>query len=115
MIGNMIKDQFPEVEILDPFALYPDSVDYDDQKAKEVLFSSASKAGDSDLLISYLPEASLGTALEMIRAYDNGKPILCISPMEKNWFINSISSKVFMNLDEFLSWVKMGNLTKYIS
>jgi len=114
LIGNRIKDKFPEVEVLDPYSLFPDSVDYDDRKAKEVLFSLASEAGDSDLLISYLPEASLGTALEMIRAYDNGKPILCISPMEKNWFINSVSSKVFISLDEFFSWIDKQGLEEYI-
>ena len=114
LISEVIKTHHPEVEILDPFSLFPDSVEYGDQKAREVLFSMASEASSSDLLISYLPEASMGTALEMIRAYDNGKPIICISQMEKNWFVIAVSSKIFFTLEEFLSWVQKGGVAEYI-
>jgi hypothetical protein len=114
MISDVIKNKHPNLEIVDPFTLFPDSVEYGDQKAKQVLLSMASEAGSSDLLISYLPEASLGTALEMIRAYDNNRPILCISPLEKNWFIKAVSSKIFINLEEFLIWVRKRGLSEYI-
>lgn len=73
------------------------------------------EAGSSDIVIAYLPEASLGTALEMIRAHDNGKTVICISPMEKNWFIRAVSKKVFPSLDDFLSWVSQTHLGELIN
>ena len=109
-IRQAVRILHPSVEITDPFQLFPDSVDYDDEKAKEVLFSMAKKASGADLVIAYLPNASLGTALEMIRAYDSGKPIFTISPMAKNWFIISLSTRIFPTLEEFCDWVSENEL-----
>ena len=113
-IRNAVKFRHPEVEIVDPFLLFPDSVTYDDQRAKRVLFEMGAEAGSADILIVYLPAASMGTALEMVRAYDNGKVIICISPMEKNWLIRALSTKIFPSLDEFRGWVQQTNLTELI-
>jgi hypothetical protein len=104
----------PEAEIIDPFSLFPDSVTFEDQRAKQVLFEMADEAGSADILIAYLPKASMGTALEMIRAYDNGKTIISISPMEVNWVIRAVSAKIFPTLDEFLHWVQQNELEKFV-
>jgi len=61
-------------------------------------------------VIAYLPEASMGTALEIIRAYDNGKTIISISPMEENWVIRAVSAKIFPTLDEFCNWIQQAQL-----
>jgi len=113
-IREAIKLRFPEVEVLDPFSLFPDSVEYDDRRAKQVLFDMAAEAASSDVLIAYLPEASMGSALEMIRAYDNGKTVYCITPMEKNWFINSVSTRNFVDLDDFVTWLQQTQLEDLI-
>ena len=81
LIQVSVKINHPDAEIIDPFSLFPDSVEYDDHRAKKVLFAMGDEAGTSDIVIAYLPEASLGTALEMIRGYDNGKTIICISSL----------------------------------
>jgi len=114
-IREAVKVLHPEAEIIDPFSLFPDSVTYDDQRAKQVLFEMAAEARSADILIAYLPKASMGTALEMIRAYDNRKPIICISPMEANWFIRAVSIKIFVTLEEFLNWVRQTHLEKFLT
>ena len=113
-IREELEINHPEAEIVDPFSLFPDSVTYDHQRAKQVLFEMAAEAGSSDILIAYLPKASMGTALEMMRAYENGKAIISISPMEKNWFIRAISTKIFPSLDEFSGWVRQTDLAELI-
>ncbi len=115
LIREAIEAQHPEAEIVDPFSLFPDSVTYDDQRAKQVLFEMAAEAGSADIVIAYLPKASMGTALEMIRAYDHGKTILSITPMKANWLIRAISTKIFPSLDEFLPWVRQTNLAELIN
>ena len=109
-IREAVKVHQPQAEIVDPFSLFPDSVTYDDQRAKQVLFAMAAEAGSSDIVIAYLPQASLGTALEMMRAYDNGKTIISISPMEKNWLIRAVSTKIFPTLDAFCTWASQTDL-----
>jgi hypothetical protein len=110
IIRNSLLINHPGAKIVDPYSLFPDSVEYDDQRSKETLFAMADEAKSADYLIAFLPEASLGTALEMIRAYDNGKTVLCISPLEKNWFIRAVSTKIFPSLDAFCSWIRESNL-----
>jgi hypothetical protein len=110
-IRQALRILHPFAEITDPFELFPDSVDYDDNKAKDVLFSMATKAAEADLVIAYLPNASMGSALEMIRGYDAGKPIFTISPMATNWFIIAVSTRIFPTLEEFCHWVSENKIT----
>jgi hypothetical protein len=114
LVRDSIKTHHPDAEIVDPFSLFPDSVEYDDHRAKQTLFEMAAEAGASDILIAYLPQASMGTALEMIRAYDNGKVIISISPMEKNWLIRAVSAKILPSLDEFCTWAGQTDLAELI-
>jgi hypothetical protein len=115
IISDAVKIRHPDAEICDPFSLFPDSVEYDDQRSKQVLFEMADAAASADVEIAYLPEASMGTALEMIRAYDNGKTIISISTLEKNWFIRAVSTKIFLSLDDFCAWMHQTNLEELIA
>jgi len=114
VISDAIKIRHPDAEIFDPILVFPDSVSYDDQRAKKVLFQLADEAASADILIAYLPEASMGTALEMMRAHDHGKTVISISPMKKNWFILAVSAKTFPSLDDFCTWVGRTNLADLI-
>ncbi len=113
-IREAIQVLHPEAEIVDPFSMFPDSVTYDDQRARQVLFEMADEAGSADILISYLPSASMGTALEMVRAYDNGKAIITISPMVANWVIRAVSTTIFPALEDFLTWVQENQLEEWM-
>ena len=115
IIRQAIQTTHPEAEILDPFSLFPDSVTYGPARARQVLFELADAAGASDILIAYLPRASMGTALEMTRAYDNGKTIISISPMQENWVIRALSAKIFSTLEEFCDWVRQTDLADWIA
>jgi hypothetical protein len=115
VITDAVKIRHPYAEIYDPFSLFPDSVEYDDQRSKQALFAMADEAASADIVIAYLPEASMGTALEMIRAYDNGKTIIGISTLEKNWFIRAVSAKIFLSLDDFCAWVHQTHLPELIA
>jgi hypothetical protein len=115
VISEAIKLNHPDAHIYDPFSAFPDSVEYDDQKARQTLFLMADEAASADILVAYLPEASMGTALEMVRAYDNGGVIISISTLEKNWFILALSAKVFLSLDDFCAWIRDEGLSDLIS
>ena len=72
----------------------------------------AAEAARADVLIAYLPEASMGTAVEMWEAHRAGKPVLTISPLAENWVVRFLSTRVFPSLVAFESFVAEGELEK---
>jgi hypothetical protein len=114
-IRRMVKARHPDAEIVDPVALFPDSPEYADERARQVLFDMAEAAARADVVVAYLSEASMGTALEMVRAYDAGTPVVSISPMTHNWFIRFLSRRVFSTLEAFADWVAGGGLGALVS
>ncbi|MCZ7667187.1 MAG: hypothetical protein M5U34_08210 [Chloroflexi bacterium] len=55
----------PDIGIIDPWMLNPDSVNYEEAKARHTFLSMTRKVQEADLMIAYLPHASMGTAMEM--------------------------------------------------
>lgn len=104
-IAAALQARWPEVEVIDPFSLHPNSVEYDDVGAKETLFAMLSHAAVSDLVIAYVPSASMGTALEMYVAHQAGVPVVTISPLTENWVVRALSSRVFPDMESFLEGV----------
>ncbi|UCC63020.1 MAG: hypothetical protein JSV36_20135 [Anaerolineae bacterium] len=114
-LTRTVRAQHPAAEIIDPQALFPNSPAYDDERARQVFFGLVEAAAGADVVIAYLPEASMGTAMEMVRAYDAGTPVVSISPMGTNWFIRFLSRRVFPTLGAFGEWVEEGGLEALIS
>ena len=101
-IAAALQARWPELEVIDPFALHPNSVEYDDAGAKETLFGMLDHAAASDLVIVYLPTASMGTALEMYVAHRAGVPVVTISPLAENWVVRALSQRVYPDIECFL-------------
>ena len=114
MITEALADRFADVEVLDPNELHPDGVDYDDVMAKATLLEMANLASQADLLVAYLPKASMGTALEMWKAFEVNVPVVTISPMAANWVIKHLSSVVLPDLEAFREWVTGGGFDKLL-
>ena len=103
----------PEVEAIDPLLIWPDSVSYSTDKAKETLLEAVRLAGETDVLVAYLPTASMGTALEMWSAYQAGVPVYTITGMRYNWAILTMSTNIFPTIAEFEAFVRSGGLTHH--
>ena len=114
MITEALADRFADVEVLDPNELHPNGVDYDDVMAKATLLEMANLASQADLLVAYLPKASMGTALEMWKAFEVNVPVVTISPMAANWVIKHLSSVVLPDLEAFREWVTGGGFDKLL-
>ena len=52
--------------------------------------------------------ATMGTAVEMYRAYAAGRLVFTVSPMTTNWAIRFLSTRVFADLAEFEAFVRDG-------
>jgi nucleoside 2-deoxyribosyltransferase len=111
-IAAVLQAHMPEVEIWDPNQLHPDGVNYSREEAKRTLVEMAVLAARADCLIAYVPEASMGTAIEMWQAYRAGVPVYTISPLTENWVIFTLSTEVFSDLETFAGFVAAGGLDR---
>ena len=100
-IAKHLQQIIPDVEIIDPDKTDPERLTYNDQDAANMFFKYCNMAGNVDLLISYIPEASMGSAIEMWVAYNAGIPIVSISPLSHNWVIKLLSKHVYSDLNNF--------------
>lgn len=101
-IADALQVRWPDIEVIDPFALHPNSVSYDDEGAQKTLFAMLDHAAASDVVIAYVPTASMGTALEMYVAHQRGVPVITISPLAENWVVRALSQRVFPDMASFL-------------
>ncbi len=102
-IGEALLAKWPELDVIDPLVLHPNSVEYDDEAARETLFALVTLAASCDLVIAYVPQASMGTALEMNAAYEKGVPVIAISPLRENWVIRAMASRLFPDMEAFVA------------
>jgi hypothetical protein len=109
-IKQLLALHAPDAEIICPMDNHPDGIAYGPAEARAAFISLAEQAGQADLLICYLPEASMGTAIEMWQAYRNGRPVVAITPMAHNWAIRFLSTRIFPSLAEFEAFVASGGL-----
>ena len=109
-IADIIQAHLPEVEILDPNRIHPDSVSYDRERAKRTFVEMSELAAQVDALVAYVPEASMGTAVEMWQAYRAGIPVYTISPLAENWVVFTLSREVFPDMAAFAMFVAENGL-----
>jgi len=105
-IKAILRKHFPEAKIFDPMDKHPDSVYYDYRTGESVFLGYIKLATQCDCVIAYLPGASMGTAIEMWECYKKGVPIWTISPMQENWSVKFLSTRIFKSLDEFEKYLK---------
>ncbi len=114
-IRAVLGEAFPKAVIYSPAEEHPDSVMYENRKGRRVFLEVMERAGGADLLVAYLPEASMGTAIEMWIAFNAGKKVVAISPMKENWCVKYLSHYVCSSLDEFERFVRSGGLRRLLS
>jgi len=114
MISAFLQQHVPDIEIVDPGALHPNSVSYNAEDARRTLIDLTQEAGRVDVLIAFVPEASMGTALEMWEAYQHQRPIFTISPLIHNWVVKSLSTQVFADMDSFRAFVASGEFANTV-
>ena len=65
-------------------------------------------AAKADVVISYLPEASMGSAVEIHAAWAARRTILAVAPgsMAQNWVVRSYADRVFPSIDALREWLR---------
>jgi hypothetical protein len=113
-IKAILRECWPDCEVYCPIENHPNSLSYSEDRAREVFEGHVAMAADSDMLLAYVPEASMGTAVEMWASYRRGVPIVTISPLGENWVVKLLSMRVVSSLEEFESLARSGELREIV-
>jgi hypothetical protein len=113
-IKRLLGQYLPDAEVYDPRADHQDSLGYGQARGREVFFRHNELCGEMDVLLAYVPTASMGTAIEMWEAYQHGAAVITISPMKHNWAIKFISHALYADLEQFAAALRDGSLRRRI-
>ena len=114
-IKRLVKTHFPQADVYDPRADHAESLDYDEATGREVFFRHNLMCREIDVLVAFLPEASMGTAIEMWEAYQHGAAVIAISPLKHNWAVKFLSHAVYDDLEEFEAAVENGEVARCVA
>lgn len=115
-LETMLREHFPGSEIYDPFRNHGTSIEYDDDQGRRVFFNHNRMCREeTDVLIAFAPQASMGTAIEMWEAYQSGAAVFTISPMQHNWAIRFLSHGVYEDLETFERAIASGEVGRLIA
>lgn len=113
-LKELITAHFPAADVYDPLADHGQSMEYDDATGRDVFMTHNRMCGEVDVVLAFLPEASMGTAIEMWEAYRNGRAVIAISPMIHNWAVKFCSHAIYPDLESFETAVRDGRLHSQI-
>lgn len=113
-ITQAFQKHASDIGIIDPWALNPDSVNFDADKARNTFITMTRKVQESDLMIAYLPGMSMGTAMEMWEAYNAGIYIVAVTPYIHHWAIRFTANEILPDLETLLADIENGRLPHLI-
>lgn len=113
-LSQALRRHIPDVQLIDPWADNPNSLTYDDERARHTFVTMTAKASEADLLIAYLPLPSMGTAMEMWQAHQGNTYIIAITPYVHHWAIRFTANDVLPDLETLLAWLENGRFQQEI-
>jgi hypothetical protein len=113
-LRQLLQQHWPEAQVYDPLADHADSLDYSPRQARDVFLKHNRMCGETDVLLAFVPEASMGTAIEMWEAATHGKIVVTVSPLHLNWAIRFCSDIMYAEFDQLVLDVATGNLQRRV-
>jgi len=109
-IKRLLAKYVPAYDFYCPIANHPESLGYPRDQGRKVFLDHITMAREADVLLAYIPQASMGTAIEMWEAHRAGRLVITISPLSENWAIKFLSDLVFPDISAFESFLASGGL-----
>lgn len=109
----ILQECLPAAQILCPWDMHPDALSYGSGQAREALVAEVEAAASSDLIVAYIPQASMGTAIEIWEAHKRGVPVLAITPLTHNWVVMLTARRTFPTMESFAAFARSGGLAAF--
>ncbi|RLS32150.1 MAG: hypothetical protein DWH79_08550 [Planctomycetota bacterium] len=113
-LQKLVQARWPEAEVYDPFAGHGNSVGYGVEQARAVFEGHIQMCRDFDLVIAYVPEASMGTAIEIWEAHRHGKAVITITPLVHNWVVQLTSLAIYRDWEAFAAALDGGEVDRLL-
>ncbi|HEX4131994.1 MAG TPA: hypothetical protein VHZ24_18320 [Pirellulales bacterium] len=94
-LKRLLVEHLPEAEVYDPLADHADSLEYDDDRGRRVFFDHNHLCREVDVVLAFVPEATMGTAIEMWEAHQHGRIVVTVSPLVLNWAVKFLSHVLY--------------------
>lgn len=109
-LKQILARSLPGADVYDHFEHHPQSITYGMEEIRRTLADGNRRAGECDVLIAWLPSASMGTAVEMYEAARNSAVVLTVTPLTANWVVRVYSDRIFGDLAELEGFLANGGL-----
>jgi len=100
-LRDLLAAHLQGVEIYDPLADHGESLGYDEDLGRSVFLRHNQMCRETDVVLAFIPEASMGTAIEIWEAHRHGRLVVTISPLVHNWAVRFLSDLRYETLEEF--------------
>ena len=100
-IKAALAKRLPQAEVYCHYSQHPDSIAYALPEIRKTFQEGIEKAAQSDLVVAYVPGASMGTALEICEAARAGAVVVAISPLSANWVLRCYSDVILPDVPTF--------------
>ncbi len=114
-LRELLQQHLPGADVYDPLADHQLSLDYSDEQGRDVFLFHNRLCSQVDVLIAFVPAASMGTAIEMWEAWRSNRVVIAISPLTLNWTIKYCSHLVYADLESFQADLASGALASKIA
>lgn len=109
-VAEIVRRHLPAAELYCHYSRHPQSIRYDLPDIRHTFQEGIRRAAECDLLIAYLPAASMGTAIEMYEAARAGAVVLAVTPMAANWVVRLYSDRILGDLSALEAFLAGGEL-----
>lgn len=114
-LKSLIERHLPQAEVYDPLADHGQSVQYDDEEGRRVFLHHIQMCReDVDVVVAYLPQASMGTAIEIWEAVQQGRAVIAISPLTHNWVLRFCTHATYEDEASFVGALESGEVQQVI-
>jgi hypothetical protein len=100
-LRDLLALHLETTEIYDPLAGHGESLGYDESLGREVFLRHNQMCCEFDIVLAFIPEASMGTAIEIWEAHRHGRLVVTISPLVHNWAVRFLSDVRYESLEAF--------------
>jgi hypothetical protein len=114
-LQQLLALHFPQAQIYDPLSDHCNSLDYDDERGRNVFFHHNRMCREVDVVLAFVPAASMGTAIEMWEAHQHGRTVITISPLSHNWAVKFLSDLVFPDVQAFEAALADGQIARLVA
>ncbi len=114
-LKELLQRHFPKADIYDPLADHGGSLAYDDARGREVFFHHNQLCGQVDVVLAFVPEASMGTAIEMWEAYRHGRTVIAVIPLKHNWAVRLLRHQIYADVEELTAALESGDLAELLA